>query len=117
MASSLTKFILPLGLAGLVSACSGDVGGFAAYDSLKGPRAEGVTIDFIADPTLGNPQSKSVTTGNNGIYSTSLRTGRYIVDFADPSLGHCPGAAPPGGQVYLVVQAAGPNTANICIDN
>ncbi len=118
MAYSLTKLILPRGLAGLVSACSGDVGGFAAYDDLiTGPRAEGVTIDFIADPTLGSPQSKSVTTGTNGIYSTSLRTGRYIVDLADPSLDHCPGAAPPGGQVYLVVQAAGPNTANICIDN
>lgn len=114
----IQKTILPLCLVAATAACTGDVGGFAAYDDLiTGPRAEGVTIDFVADPTLGSPRSKSVTTGANGIYSTNLRTGRYIVEFDDPNLDHCPGVAPAGGQVFLVVQANGANTANICIDN
>lgn len=105
-----------VGAAIALAGCSGDVAGFAAYDDLiTGPRAGNVGITFVADPSLGNPETKSVTTSSNGSYSTSLKTGRYWIDFADAGSDVCPGVAGPDGKQYLVVNA-GQNTANICID-
>lgn len=101
-----------------LAGCSGELAGDVVFDDLiTGPAAPGVEIQFVPDEIdIGSGITKTVTSSAAGRYDVSLKSGRYTIEFTDPSFDHCPGGTAPDGNAYVVVQPLVSGTAHICID-